>query len=162
MRRDTTYRRLALLAALFVGLGTPAASAKDSDEKVPTGGKCKFSIPKQTFRLEPVLKRGIPIRISCDGPAGVIAMMSWEFGSPQRNQWNLNHPGGIPGISTGPRIRLWEPRTVIFRERFTPEAARFVRRYARTRISLSFGIERGDKPNVFRRAGHRWIVLVRG
>lgn len=145
---------VAILAALAV-LAVPAQA-----DEVPSGAKCEWSLKKK-HRLASVLKRGLPIKVTCDGPASVDALFDWDFKTKQDHKWMLLHPGGIPGISTGLPAELKKAGTVTLRVRFTREAARFVRRYARTRLAVIYGMEKPDDPGVFRGVGGKDVLLVR-
>ena len=143
----------AVSAALLVPAAAPAA------EQQPRA-KCTFKAKKK-YRLRAVLKRGLTVKVTCDGPAKVDTMFDFVHGTKQEDKWSLSHSGGIPGISRGPSKTLKGPGTVVLRNRFTREAARFVKRYRRTKLDLYYGREHPTRDNAFKSVGGKTVVVVR-
>jgi hypothetical protein len=67
-----------LLTALTICAATAvvAAPAQAGVSPVKGGVECHMTV-KKSFRLEPVLKRGLPIKATCDGPARVLSILDF-------------------------------------------------------------------------------------
>jgi hypothetical protein len=158
IRLKTTFLTAAAAAALCAMSAAAALPAQAADDMPPLSpAKCDFQLKKR-YPLEQVLRHGLKVKVSCDGPATVDVMADFVQGR-QDNDWIGLHPGGVPGISTGPSAQLDAAGTATLTTVFSPK--RFMRRYAKTRLIVIFGKERLDKPNVFRGIGSKVIVLVR-
>jgi hypothetical protein len=158
IRLKTTFLTAVAAAALCAMAAAAAAPAHAADDMPPfSDAKCDYEVKKR-YRLEPVLRRGLKLKVTCDGPATVDVLVDFAPGK-QDNDWIDLHPGGVPGISTGPPAELDAAGTVTLTVELIPK--RFIRRYARTRLDVILGKERLDKPNVFRGIAEKHTTLVR-
>ena len=148
----------AAAAAAVCAMSAAAAPAQASADVPPLSpAECEFELKKR-YRLEPVLRNGLKVTVTCDGPATVDVMADFAHGK-QNYDWIDLHPGGVPGISTGPPAELEAAGTATLTVEFIPK--KFMRRYKRTRLDVFFGKERLDMPGVFRGIGGKEIVLIR-
>jgi hypothetical protein len=158
IRIKTTFIAAAVAAALCAMSAAAAAPADAGDDMPPlSDAKCDYELKKR-YPLERVLRHGLKVRVTCDGPATVDVLVDFAPGRQDRD-WIDLHPGGVPGISTGPPAELEAAGTATVTVELIPK--RFLRRYAKTKLDVILGKERLDRPNVFRGIAEKQTVLVR-
>jgi hypothetical protein len=161
IRIQTTFIAAAVAAAVCAMSAAATATAAPPggwDDQPPLGeAKCDYHVKKR-YPLERVLRHGLNVKVTCDGPATVDILVDFAHGK-QNYDWIDLHPGGVPGISTGPPVELQAAGTVTVTTELIPK--RFMRRYAKTRLDVILGKERLDKPNVFRGIAERQTALIR-
>jgi hypothetical protein len=149
-----------IVPLVIVAIGAsalPAAAGAPDPHANPMN--CRMEANK-TYRLAKVVKRGLPVRITCDGPERVDALVDLG-GRKQSHDWLMMHPGGVPGISTATAVDLSEAGTVTHRSFLTPRAAGFLRRYARTKLSIFLGVACKDGSKYMCGIGGETVTLVR-
>jgi hypothetical protein len=123
-------------APLVCALAAPAALA--TEFPVNENPRCTYEVPAK-MRLKAALSRGIPVEISCDGPAETSSILIIES-RRQRERWEDLHNHGIPGISNSDALTFEEAGTKTLRVNILPK--RFFRRYAKTKFRVLLGVER--------------------
>jgi hypothetical protein len=145
-------------AAVCAMSATAAAPVQANDDLPPLGdAKCVYEL-KRSYPLERVLRQGLKVKVTCDGPATVDVLVDFAPGKQDRDWIDLHH-GGVPGISTGPPATLDSAGTVTLTVELIPK--RFMRRYAKTRLDVILGKERLDKPGVYRGIAEKQTALIR-
>ena len=145
-------RTLAIAAIAAATLCSPAAA---DVPPVPGGTSCTMKA-QESYRHAAVLRQGVPVRVTCDGPATFMVFLQFsDFSSAHR--WTLSNlfPESDPGAEAFTR------REVVFAEggsrtvrlRFWPWAQRVVPRFARTRVNIALTVKRED--------GYFWSVAGR-
>jgi hypothetical protein len=138
-------RSLAIAAAAAALAALPAPAGADVPP-VPGGTKCAIEA-QGTHRHAAVLRQGVPVRVTCDGPATVMVFLEFsDFSSAHR--WTLSNL--FPESDPGPEA--FTRRDVVFsdggsrtvRLRFWPWAQRVVPRFARTRVNILLAVKRED------------------
>ena len=124
----------AALTALAVA-AAPAAAAEFPGNENP---RCTYEV-KQRMRLGPALRTGIPVKVSCDGPAETSSILTIES-RRQRERWEDLHNHGIPGISKSDILTFDAAGTKTLRVNILPK--KFFRRYATTKFRVLLGVER--------------------
>jgi hypothetical protein len=124
----------ATLTALALVL--PAAQANDFPANVDP--HCTYEVPAK-MRLGPVLRKGIRVKVTCDGP-GKASSVAEIQSRKQRNDWLDMHSGGVPGISNSDLLTFEEAGTQTLRVNILPK--KFFRRYAKTKFRVLLGVER--------------------
>jgi hypothetical protein len=158
IRLKTTFLAALAAAGLCAMSAAAAAPARAGDDLPPLGeARCDYDLKKR-YPLERVLRHGLKVKVTCDGPATVDVLVDFAHGR-QNYDWIDLHAGGVPGISTGLPASLDSAGTVTLTVELTPK--RFMRRYERTRLDVILGKERLDKPNVYRGIAEKHTVLVR-
>jgi hypothetical protein len=105
--------------------------------------RCTYDVPAK-MRLKPALSRGIPVDVTCDGPAEASSIALIES-RRQRMRWEDLHNHGIPGISNSDVLTFTEAGTQTLRVNILPK--KFFRRYAKTKFRVLLGVKRDpDKP----------------
>jgi hypothetical protein len=131
-----------IAAALTVlAVTAPVASAVEFPGN--ENPRCTYEVPAK-MRLKPALSRGIPVNVTCDGPAEASSIALIES-RRQRMRWEDLHNHGIPGISNSDVLTFTEAGTQALRVNILPK--KFFRRYAKTKFRVLLGVKRDpDKP----------------
>ena len=105
--------------------------------------RCTYDVAAK-MRLKPALSRGIPVNVTCNGPAEASSIALIES-RRQRMRWEDLHNHGIPGISNSDVLTFTEAGTQALRVNILPK--KFFRRYAKTKFRVLLGVKRDpDKP----------------
>jgi hypothetical protein len=140
LRHGGLMRILAAALTAFV-LAVPAAQADDFPANEDP--HCAYVVPAK-MRLKTVLRKGIPVRVTCDG-AGEASSIATIQSRKQRDDWLDLHSGGVPGISNSDLLTFEEAGTQTLRVNIIPK--KFFRRYAKTKFRVLLGVKRDpDKP----------------
>jgi hypothetical protein len=137
-------RRLMLIAAV-VAAALPAAAAA-GPAPVPGGTECSIQA-KRTYRHADVLRPGVPVRVTCNGPARLMVFLDFSMTSAAQ-RWVGSHlyPDSDPGMEAFTRAEVVfdgaGSRTV--RLRFWPWAQRVAARFPRTLVKIHMAVERAD------------------
>jgi hypothetical protein len=126
--------KTAAAALTFLALAAPAAAQ---------ASECTYAVPKK-MRLAPVLRHGIPVKVTCDGAteASSIALIESRR---QSDRWIDLHNHGVPGISNSDILTFTEAGTQTLRVNILPK--KFFRRYAKTRFRVLLGVKlHPDRP----------------
>jgi hypothetical protein len=146
-------RALAIAAIATAALSAPAAA---DVPPVPGGTSCTLNA-QGTYRHAAVLRQGVPVRVSCDGPATAMVFLEFSDFSPA-HRWALSNvfPESDPGAEAFTRRELVfaEDGSRTVRLRFWPWAQRVAARFARTRVNISLTVKRED--------GYFWSVAGQG
>jgi hypothetical protein len=146
-----------LVIAAIAASALPAAAAPRVGHENPMN--CRIEA-KKTYRMAKVVKSGLPVKVTCDGPETVDTLLSWRS-EKQDDAWMLMHPGGIPGISTGTPVKLSGAGTAVSRSFLTPRAAAFMRRYPRVKLSVFLGVTCTDGSGYMCSVGGETVTVVR-
>ena len=109
----TTLLTVSLMLALAAAL--PAA-ASDTSPPLPGDVTCTQKV-KRTYRLAAVLRHGLPVKVSCSGPARVFVQPDFAAMSKAAIEASSLFPRGVPGIATVPHATLEEAGTMTLRPR---------------------------------------------
>jgi len=124
----------AALAVLAVAV--PAAQAGDFPAN--ENPHCTYEVPKK-MRLKPALSKGIPVDVTCDGPAEISSILLIES-RKQDEKWVDLHNHGVPGISNSDILTFDAAATKSLRVDILPK--KFFRRYAKTKFRVLLGVAR--------------------
>jgi hypothetical protein len=128
--------RILAVALTALVVAVPAAQADDFPANVDP--HCTYDVPSK-MRLGPVLRTGIPVKVTCDGPAEASSIATIKS-RKQRDDWLDMHSGGVPGISNSDLLTFEEAGTQTLRVNILPK--KFFRRYAKTKFRVLLGVER--------------------
>ena len=126
----------AALTLLAIAFAAPVAGATEFPGN--ENPRCTYEV-KQRMRLGPALRKGIPVNVTCDGPAETSSILTIES-RRQRERWEDLHNHGIPGISNSDILTFDAPGTKTLRVNILPK--KFFRRYATTKFRVLLGVER--------------------
>jgi hypothetical protein len=132
-----------ILAAALTALVLVVPAAQANDFPANEDPHCTYAVPK-TMRLGPVLRRGIPVKVTCDGAVEASSIATIQS-RKQRDDWLDMHSGGVPGISNSDLLTFEEAGTQTLRVSIIPK--KFFRRYAKTKFRVLLGVKRDpEKP----------------
>jgi hypothetical protein len=137
-----------LLVAAVAALATAAGPAQAADAPPIKDGVHCTQAPKASYRLGAVVRHGMAIEITCDGPARFFAVPEFVAMTPQDRDLTIAGGHSIPAISRVKERSMSEAGTVTVRPTFTKLGIRIMRRYPKTKIKIGLGTERED--------GHFW------
>jgi hypothetical protein len=127
-----------ILAAALTALALAVPAAQANDFPANEDPHCTYEVPKK-MRLGPVLRKGIPVGVTCDGP-GKASSIAVIQSRKQRDDWLDLHNHGVPGISNSDLLTFEEAGTKTLRVNILPK--KFFRRYAKTKFRVLLGVER--------------------
>jgi hypothetical protein len=132
--------RTAKLLALSIGIAAVAAAPAQAAPEAPPlpGGVQCHQTAKPAYRLSAVEKHGLPVKITCDGPARVQIIFQFAAMTPQSRELTRMFPHSSPGICRSRDVALPAAGTITVRPNLMPYGARIARRYPRTKLILSF------------------------
>ena len=131
------------IAAALTLLAFAAPAALAGDFPANENPHCTYEVPKK-LRLKPVLSKGIPVDVTCDGPAEASSIVTIAS-RKQDNDWVDLHNHGVPGISNSDVLTFTEAGTKSLRVNILPK--KFFRRYAKTKFRVLLGVKRDpDRP----------------
>jgi hypothetical protein len=144
-----------VIAAAALALGLVPAAPVSAEDRDPS---CTYEV-KPRFRLAPVLKNGIPVRVTCAGPAETSSILTFAS-RRQDDDWVDLHNHGVPGIAKSDILRFTEAGTRTLRVEIVPK--RFFRRYAKTKVRVLLG-EKLDPERLYHTSvdGGKVVTLVR-
>jgi hypothetical protein len=123
-------------ALTLLAVAAPAASAVEFPGN--ENPRCTYEVPAK-MRLKAALSRGIPVEVTCDGPAEASSIAAIES-RRQRDRWLDLHNHGVPGISNSDILTFEAAGTKTLRVNILPK--KFFRRYAKTKFRVLLGVER--------------------
>jgi hypothetical protein len=143
------------LAIAAIAAAALSSSALADVPPVPGGTTCTMKA-QDTYRHAAVLRQGVPVQVSCDGPATVRVFLEFTSSSAA-TRWALSNlfPESSPGAEAFTRgaIVFTEAGSRAARLRFWPWAQRVAARFARTRVNIALTVKRED--------GYFWSVAGR-
>jgi hypothetical protein len=123
-------------ALTLLAVAAPAALAVEFPGN--ENPRCTYAVPAK-MRLKAALSRGIPVEVTCDGPAETSSIAEIES-RRQRHRWVDLHNHGVPGISNSDILTFEAGGTKTLRVNILPK--KFFRRYAKTKFRVLLGVER--------------------
>ena len=135
---------LAICAATVAVAASSAQAYPDAAPPFADGVQCDIAVKKRV-PLATVEPRGLPVKVSCTGPARFQVML--DFPAMSRQAIDLTNMSGhsVPStIGSSKEGSLTAAGTVTLRGRLIPIARRISRRYPRTRLTVILISERED------------------
>ena len=126
------------IAAALTRLAVAAPAALAIEFPGNENPRCTYEVPAK-MRLKAALSRGIPVEVTCDGPAETSSIAEIES-RRQRDRWVDLHNHGVPGISNSDILTFESAGTKTLRVNILPK--KFFRRYAKTKFRVLLGVER--------------------
>jgi hypothetical protein len=123
-------------ALTLLAVAAPAALAVEFPGN--ENPRCTYDVAAK-MRLKAALSRGIPVEVTCDGPAETSSIAEIES-RRQRDRWVDLHNHGVPGISNSDILTFAAAGTKTLRVNILPK--KFFRRYAKTKFRVLLGVER--------------------
>jgi hypothetical protein len=149
--------RLALLALAAIALLAPPGSAA-----APSDADCSVEAARK-YRLKPALARGLPVTVTCDGPATFFVAV--KFTGHGEDHINREAHSGVEGWSATVDLADAGSRTVRVKlQKYAKRAAKKTLAERRSfRIFFNMGIERpdGNFHNIPKPAAQPYAKIVR-
>ena len=136
---------LPLAAAAVLVAAAPAGA--DPVPQTVGGVKCHMSL-KKGYRLGKVKRRGLAVKVKCDGPLKILVMPDFDASSDAQTELAETYGGHYPVLSKGKRVTVKKAGTVTLRPRWTKAALKILGHHRRTKILVGLGTMRTD--------GHYW------
>ena len=127
------------------------------------GGVHCHQTVKRSYSLSAVAKRGMPVKVTCDGRARVQVIFSLDPMTPQAGELlkMFSKGNSNPGICRSHDVVLPAAGSITLRPELLPHGARIARRYRRTKLIVHFLTWREDGSPWSESALNRRTVLVR-
>ncbi len=125
-----TIKRAATLAAVsLAAVPVVATAAEDTSPPLAGGVKCDYSV-KEKFSARTTLRSGMPVRVTCSGPAEVGAGATlWGFKAREYKARRFG--GGSPGDALVAQLRRVGAGTTTIVLKVRPWARGLFRRFAK-------------------------------
>ena len=134
-------RTLIATAALALAVATPAHAG--GSPPVKDGVKCTMSI-KKTLGLGKVVRRGLPVKVTCDGPAKFLVMPDFDAMSKASIEYDHLYGARRPPKAKIKYGTLTAAGSITLKPRFTKVGAKIMRKFNSTRIIVGLGTLRED------------------
>ena len=118
------------------------ASAGQVPETVG-GVKCQQTV-KKTYRLGQVKRRGLAVKVTCEGPLKVLVMPDFDASSDAQTELAETYGGHYPALAKAKRVALKEAGTITVRPRWTKAALKIFGHHRKTKIIVGLGTMRTD------------------
>lgn len=144
VREAQAMRRTIALITSLTALAIAMPASAGGPPPVPDGASCTLVGVQKAYTVRTLLDRGVPLKVSCTGPATVLVGVDLE--GQRFSSWKAEHyDEGSPGVVAfaGPR-RIEAAGTVTLRARAQRWARVPARRLAPLPMSIGLGIERTD------------------
>jgi hypothetical protein len=134
------------IAAVSLVAAAPAAAA---DGPPPTeGGVSCHQTVKKTYRLGQVKRRGLAVKVTCDGPMEFLVMPDFDASSDAQTELAETYGSHYPVLAKAKRVTLEAAGTVTVRPHWTKPALKILGHHRKTKIIVGLGTMRTD--------GHYW------
>jgi hypothetical protein len=133
-----------------VAAATLVAAAPASADPVPQtvgGVKCHMKL-KKTYRLGKVKRRGLAVKVTCDGPLKILVMPDFDASSDAQTEMAETYGSHYPVLSKGKTVTVKQAGTITLRPRWTKPALKILSHHRKTKIIVGLGTMRTD--------GHYW------
>ena len=107
------------------------------------GVKCQQTV-KKTYRLGQVKRRGLAVKVTCEGPLKVLVMPDFDASSDAQTELAETYGGHYPALAKAKRVALKEAGTITVRPRWTKAALKILGHHRKTKIIVGVGTMRTD------------------
>jgi hypothetical protein len=132
---------IALTATATLAVATPAFAGESPPVK--GGVKCEMSIKKK-LGLGKVVRRGLPVTVTCDGPAKFLVMPDFDAMTKASIEYDHLYGARRPPKAKIKYGELTAAGSVTLMPRFTKVGAKIMRKFKSTRILVGLGTVRED------------------
>jgi hypothetical protein len=121
----TTIKHLTALSLAAAALVPAAAQAMPPAPPIKDGVSCTQHV-KQGYKLSQVLRHGLPVKVTCDGPAHFLLSLNFPAMTQQaRDVTHLLGHKSLPAIAFSHEISLGKAGTVTSRQRWSRSPAKW-------------------------------------
>jgi hypothetical protein len=136
---------LIITAATTLVAAVPA-SAGPAPQTV--GGVTCHQKVKKTYRLGKVKRRGLAVKVTCDGPLKILVMPDFDASSDAQEELAETYGSHYPSLAKAKFVTLEQAGTVTVRPRWTKAAIKILSHHRKTKVIVGLGTMRTD--------GHYW------
>jgi hypothetical protein len=133
----------AVTIALAVGIPLGAGTAQADSPPVEGGVHCHITV-KKTQRLGKVLRRGLPVKVTCDGSAKFLVMPDFSATSAASIELAETYGSHYPAVARAVRTKLTDAGSMTVRPKFTKAGKKILKHHKRTKILVGLGTMRTD------------------
>jgi hypothetical protein len=134
-------RILIATVALAAVLAVPASAS--SVPPTEGGVKCDHTFKKR-YKLGKIMRTGVPVKVTCDGPLKVLVMLDFDASSDAQTELAETYGGHYPALAKPKYAKLTEAGTVTVKVRWTKAARTILSHHAKTKIFVMLGTMRTD------------------
>jgi hypothetical protein len=139
--------RRSLIALTAATALAGAAPAHADSPPVVDGVHCHITV-KKTQRLGKVLRRGLPVKVNCDGAAKFLVMPDFAAMSGASEELAETYGSHYPAVARAVTTKLDDAGSMTVRPKFTKAGKKILKHHKRTKILVGLGTMRTD--------GHFW------
>ena len=133
-----------ILLATIVLTAAIAAPASASGVPQTEGGVKGHHSFKKHYRLGKIVRKGVPVKVTCDGPLKVLVMLDFDASSDAQTELAETYGGHYPALAKPKYATLTEAGTTTVRVRWTKPARKILSHHAKTKIFVMLGTMRTD------------------
>jgi hypothetical protein len=145
-RRSGSLDAMKTTILTIAAAATLAAAVPASAGTVPQtvgGVKCHQKV-KKTYRLGQVKRRGVAVKVTCDGPLKILVMPDFNASSDAQTELAETYGGHYPALARPRYAALKQAGTITVRPRWTKAALKILAHHRRTKIIVGLGTMRTD------------------
>jgi hypothetical protein len=149
-RRSGSLSGMKKTILTIAAAATLAAAVPASADPVPQtvgGVKCHQKV-KKAYRLGQVKRRGLAVKVTCDGPLKILVMPDFDASSDAQTELAETYGSHYPALAKAKRVSLKQAGTITVRPRWTKAALKILGHHRKTKIIVGLGTMRTD--------GHYW------
>jgi hypothetical protein len=149
-------------AAFALVLLFPASSAAlPKPPPIKDGVSCHLKL-KQTYKAAKVTASGLPVKVTCDGPAHFLPALDFPANTAQAREFTDAYGHSVPAqIAFSHEVRLKKAGSNTQRARFLKVAKRILRKHKRSKILVILVVEREDGQLWSEPALNKRVTVVR-
>ena len=133
-----------ILLATIVLTAAIAAPASASGVPQTEGGVKGHHSFKKHYRLGKIVRKGVPVKVTCDGPLKVLVMLDFDASSDAQTELAETYGGHYPALAKPRYAKLTEAGTITVKVRWTKAARKILSHHAKTKIFVMLGTMRTD------------------
>jgi hypothetical protein len=99
---------------------------------------------KKSYRLGKIVRKGVPVKVTCDGPLKVLVMLDFDASSDAQTELAETYGSHYPALAKAKYATLTEAGTVTVKPRWTKAARKILSHHAKTKIFVMLGTMRTD------------------
>jgi hypothetical protein len=132
-----------LLATILLAAAMAAPAGASGVPPTEGGVQCHHSF-KKSYRLGNVARKGVPVKVTCDGPLKVLVMLDFDASSDAQTELAHTYGGHYPALAKPKYATLTAAGTTTVKVRWSKVARKILSHHANTKIYIMLGTMRTD------------------
>ena len=132
-----------LLATILLAAAMAAPAGASGVPPTEGGVQCHHSF-KKSYRLGKVARKGVPVKVTCDGPLKVLVMLDFDASSDAQTELAHTYGGHYPALAKPKYATLTAAGTTTVKVRWSKVARKILSHHANTKIYIMLGTMRTD------------------